>query len=84
MEAKIADGEVSMIAQPRDQVASFESTVLYMFVTLLTKTARTPQVARAARPPEIAGIAKVTQVQFIDELVKVQNMMVRTSSQRRA
>ena len=31
--------------------------------------------------PEIAGIAKVTQVQFVDEIVKVQNMMVRTSSQ---
>ena len=25
--------------------------------------------------PEIAGIVKVTQVQFIDEIVKVQNMM---------
>ena len=29
--------------------------------------------------PEIAGIVKVTQVQFIDEIVKVQNIMVRTS-----
>ena len=29
--------------------------------------------------PEFAGIAKVTQVQFIDEIVKVQNMMVRRS-----
>ena len=27
--------------------------------------------------PEIAGIVKVPQVQFIDEVVKVQNMMVR-------
>ena len=25
--------------------------------------------------PEVAGIVKVTQVQFIDEIVKVQNMM---------
>ena len=31
--------------------------------------------------PEIEGIVKVTQVQFIVEIVKVQNMMVRTSSQ---
>ena len=31
--------------------------------------------------PEIAGIVKGPQVQFIDEIVKVQNMMVRTSSQ---
>ena len=34
--------------------------------------------------PEIEGIVKVTQAQFFDEIVKVQNMMVRTSSQRRA
>ena len=31
--------------------------------------------------PEYAGIVKVTQVQFVDGIVKVQNMMVRTSSQ---
>ena len=32
--------------------------------------------------PEIAGSAKVTQVQFMDDIVMVQNMMVRTSSQQ--
>ena len=31
--------------------------------------------------PEYAGIVKVIQVQFVDGIVKVQNMMVRTSSQ---
>ena len=30
--------------------------------------------------PEIAGVVKVTQVQFVDEIVKVQNMMVLTSN----
>ena len=53
MEAKIAHSEVSMIAQPRDQVASFESTVLYVFVTLsdLAPQDSEDTASCARRPP---------------------------------
>ena len=58
MEAKIADGEVAMIAQPRDQVASFESTVLYMFVTLsdLAPQDSEDTASCAHRPPTHATV----------------------------
>ena len=51
MEAKIADGEVSMIAQARDQVVNFESTVLYMFVTLSDLAPRQRGHRKLRAPP---------------------------------
>ena len=76
MEAKIAHSEVSMIAQPRDQVASFESTVLYVFVTLSDLAPQDSEdTASCARrpptPPEIAGNAKVTQVRLIEPATRL-------------
>ena len=70
MEAKVADGEVSIIAQPRDQVVNFESTVLHMFVTLsdLAHQDSEDTASSAHRPPTHAAVLAMNAVFKIHDI----------------